>query len=210
MEQMARSVAALAADSPLVMERVEVLNEITRLQNLETAHRTEFGSAKGRLRSVEREIRLVDQALPRLEGVLSAIQPEAGVQVADGSQPETATETAEAIRSTLRSAGPAIASTSSPPRRGTLGGSTPQVRSRSGSISSRARTRSPRPISRSAWRISSRSCPTGSRRNVTGSRSGTSRRASCAPSSRPIRGSPKRQRCAVPSCAWPRSTPSWG
>ena len=114
MEQMARAVAALAADSPLVMERVEVLNEITRLQNLETAHRTEFGSAKGRLRSVEREIRLAEQALPRLEGVLSAIQPEAGVRVADGSQPETATETAEAIRSTLRSAGPAIAAEERP------------------------------------------------------------------------------------------------
>src|SRR5699024_6604499 len=47
MEQVARTIAALAADSPLVMERVEVLNEIARLGNLETAHRTEFGAAKG-------------------------------------------------------------------------------------------------------------------------------------------------------------------
>lgn len=108
MEQMARAVAAVATDSPLVMERVEVLNEIARLQNLETAHRTEFGAAKGRLRSIERDIRLTEQTLPRLESVLAAVQPGAGIDVADGSQPETASETAEAIRRTLRSAGPAI------------------------------------------------------------------------------------------------------
>src|SRR5699024_8696591 len=109
MEQVARTIAALAADSPLVMERVEVLNEIARLGNLETAHRTEFGAAKGRLRSIERDISLAQQGLPRLESVLAAIQPDAATIVSDGSQPETATETAEAIRATLRSAGPAIA-----------------------------------------------------------------------------------------------------
>ncbi|GAB4097639.1 lactate dehydrogenase [Brachybacterium horti] len=108
MEKMARTLAALAADSPLVMERVEVLNEIMRLQSLETVHRTEFGAARGRLRTMERNISISEQGLPRLENTLAAVQPAAGVEAVDGSQPETATELAEAVRRTLRSAGPAI------------------------------------------------------------------------------------------------------
>lgn len=114
MEKMARGVAAVAADSPLVMERVEVLNEIMRLQNLETSHRTEFGAAKGRLRALDREIKSGGEVLPRLESVVEGISPDSRTEAADGSHPETSTEISDAIRRTLRSEGPGLAAGAEP------------------------------------------------------------------------------------------------
>lgn len=104
MEKMARAVAAVAADSPLVMERVEVLNEITRLENLESSHRTELGSAKGRLRTAEREIRTTEELLPRLEATRDAVTQSAGIDMGTGARPTTETELADAIRENLRNA----------------------------------------------------------------------------------------------------------
>lgn len=114
MEQMARAVAAVAADSPLVMERVEVINEITRLQNLEASHRTEFGAARGRLRTLDHDVAQAEDNLPRLEQVQARRDPSAGIEGADGSRPTTGTEVNESVRRVLRGAGPAIAAGEEP------------------------------------------------------------------------------------------------
>ena len=101
-EELARTLSALAADSPLVMERVDVMNRIGRLKNLESAHRSETGAARSRLRVLERETVESEQTVPQLEQLTQAIDWDAGAVFPDGSAPSSSTAMNDAVREQLR------------------------------------------------------------------------------------------------------------